>query len=174
MRRATHPEDSLYWGCRITLLRAVRRARASSPELPAAFADIPVERLNAVFEWLKRRPDVDSTRVALLGTSKGAEFVLIAASHFSWITSVVAIAPTDVVWEGWGPDVEPGKRSSFALNGKPLPFVPYVDFEEEFAGYGIGRDVKMRRFQDKGRAANPAAAVNARIKVENFRADLPW
>ena len=42
-------------------------------------------------------------------------------------------APTDVVWEGWGPDVEPGKRSSFALNGKPLPFVPYVDFEEEFA-----------------------------------------
>ena len=142
------------------------------PELPAAFADIPVERLNAVFEWLKRRPDVDSSRVALLGTSKGAEFVLIAASHFSWITSVVAIAPTDVVWEGWGPGVEPGKRSSFALNGKPLPFVPYVDFEEEFAGYGIGRDVKMRRFQDKGRAANPAAAVNARIKVENFRGPL--
>ena len=63
------------------------------PELPAAFADIPVERLNAVFEWLKRRHDVDSSRVALLGTSKGAEFVLIAASHFSWITSAVAIAP---------------------------------------------------------------------------------
>jgi dienelactone hydrolase len=138
------------------------------PELPAAFADIPVERLNAAFEWLKRRGDVDASRVALLGVSKGAEFTLIAASHFRWIRSAVAIAPTDVVWEGWGPGVEPGERASFALNGKPLPFVPYVDFEEEFAGYSSGRAVKMRRFQDKGRAANPAAAVKARIKVEKF------
>ena len=39
--------------------RGPTRAR-ELPELPAAFADIPVERLNAVFEWLKRRPDVDS------------------------------------------------------------------------------------------------------------------
>jgi hypothetical protein len=32
------------------------------------------------------------------------------------------------------------------VEGKPLPFVPYVDFEEEFAGYSSGRAVKMRRF----------------------------
>jgi hypothetical protein len=73
------------------------------PELPAAFADIPVERLDAAFAWLKARPEVDASRVALVGVSKGAEFVLIAASRFKWITSVVAIAPTDVVWEGWVP-----------------------------------------------------------------------
>jgi hypothetical protein len=42
------------------------------PELPAAFADIPVERLNAAFEWLKARREVDASRVALVGTSKGA------------------------------------------------------------------------------------------------------
>lgn len=142
------------------------------PELPAAFADIPVDRLNAAFEWLKRRPEVDASRVALVGGSKGAEFVLIAASHFKWITAVVASVPTDVVWEGWGPGVAPGKRSSFALDGKPLPFVPYVEFAEEFAGFRTGKEVKMRRFQDKGRAANPAAAVQARIKVENFRGPL--
>jgi dienelactone hydrolase len=142
------------------------------PELPAAFADIPVDRLNAAFEWLKRRSEVDASRVALVGTSKGAEFVLIAASRFKWITSVVAIAATDVVWEGWGPGVEPGTRSSFALDGKPLPFVPYLEFAEEFAGFRSGSDVKMRRFQDKGRAANPAAAVKARIEVEKFRGPL--
>ncbi len=151
-------------------------ARASGeqeiPELPASFADIPVDRLDAVVEWLKRRPDVDASRVALVGTSKGAEFVLIAASRFKWITSVVAIVPTDVVWEGWGPGVEAGQRSSFALDGKPLPFVPYVEFAEEFAGFRTGQAVKMRRFQDKGRAANPAAAVQARIAVENFRGPL--
>jgi dienelactone hydrolase len=30
----------------------------------------------------------------------------------------------------------------------------------------------MRRFQDRGRAANPAAAVKARIEVEKFRGPL--
>jgi len=142
------------------------------PELPAAFADIPVERLDAAFAWLKARPDVDASRVALVGVSKGAEFALIAASRFKWITSVVAIAPTDVVWEGWGPGVEPGKRSSFAFDGKPLPFVPYREFAEELAGFRTGREVRMRRFQDKGRAADPAAAVKARIEVEKFRGPL--
>jgi dienelactone hydrolase len=144
------------------------QAEREIPELPAAFADIPVDRLNAAFEWLKARPEVDAGRVALVGGSKGAEFALIAASHFKWITSVVASVPSDVVWEGWGPGVEPGKRSSFALDGKPLPFVPYVGFAEEFAG----ADIRMRRFQDQGRAANPAAAVKARIPVENFRGSL--
>lgn len=142
------------------------------PELPAAFADIPVDRLNTAFEWLKQRPEVDASRVALVGGSKGAEFALIAASRFKWITSVVASVPSDVVWEGWGPDVRPGTRSSFSLDGKPLPFVPYIGFAEEFDGFRIGRDVKMRRFQDRGRAANPAAAVKARIEVEKFRGPL--
>jgi dienelactone hydrolase len=148
------------------------RGEREIPELPAAFADIPVDRLNTAFAWLKSRPEVDASRVALVGGSKGAEFVLIAASHFKWITSVVASVPSDVVWEGWGPGVEPGKRSSFSLDGKPLPFVPYDGFAEEFAHFDVGQDVKMRRFQDRGRAAHPAAAVQARIPVENFRGPL--
>lgn len=98
--------------------------------------------------------------------------MLIAASHFKWITSVVASVPSDVVWEGWGPDVAPGTRSSFSLDGVPLAFVPYSGFAEEFAHYDVGQDVKMRRFQDRGRAANPAAAVKARIHVEDFRGPL--
>lgn len=142
------------------------------PELPEAFADIPVERLNAAYEWLKSRDDVDATRIAIYGSSKGAEFALIAASHFPWITSVVASVPTDVVWEGWGNGTTPGQRSSFSLNGKPLPFVPYKEFMEEFMGFQNGTDVHIRRPQDKGRAAHPAAAVKARIPVEKFKGPL--
>jgi acetyl esterase/lipase len=142
------------------------------PQLPAAFADIPVDRLNQAFKWLQQRPEVDASRVALVGISKGAEFALLAASRFEWITSVVAIVPTDVVWEGWGPGVDAGRRSSFMLDGKPLPFVPYLGFAEEIAGFRTGQDVRMRRFQDKGRAAHPAAAVQARIAVENFTGPL--
>ncbi|MBL8519410.1 MAG: acyl-CoA thioesterase/BAAT N-terminal domain-containing protein [Betaproteobacteria bacterium] len=146
--------------------------KAELPELPASFADIPVERLQEAFEWLKARPDVDATRIALHGTSKGAEFALIAGSEFGWIKAIAALVPTDVVWEGWGPGVEPGKRASYALRGKPLPFVPYVDFMQEFAGFQTGTAVHVRRPQDKGRAAHPAAAVKARIPVEKFKGPL--
>jgi dienelactone hydrolase len=139
------------------------------PELPVAFADIPIERLNEARDWLMKRSDIDATRIALHGTSKGAEFVLLAGVYLPWVTSIVAVVPTDVVWEGWGPNVEPGKRSSFSFNGKPFPFVPYQDFGQEFMGFQTGEAVRIRRPQDKGRAANPAAAAAARIPVEKIK-----
>ena len=141
------------------------------PALPASFVDIPVDRLNQARSWLKGRADVDAKRVALYGTSKGAEFALIAASKMDWITSVVAIVPSDVIWQGWGPDVIPvdARRSSFSYAGKALPFVPNKDFMEELSGFQRGTEVRYRRPQDKGRAANPAAAVAARIRVEDFK-----
>lgn len=146
--------------------------KAEIPELPATFTEIPVDRLNEAYEWLKTRPEVDATRVGLHGTSKGAEFALIAGSAFPWIKAIVAPVPTDVVWEGWGNDVAPGTKSSFSLYGKPLPFVPYSDFAQEFTGFQTGTDVKIRRPQDKGRAAHPLAAVKARIPVERFKGPL--
>jgi dienelactone hydrolase len=144
------------------------------PALPASFVDIPVDRLELARAWLKTRPDVDASRIALLGVSKGAEFALVAASKMPWITAVAAIVPSDVVWQGWGPDVIPvdSRRSSFSYAGKALPFVPNKDFLQEMSGFQSGADVRYRRPQDKGRAADPAAAVAARIRVENFKGPL--
>jgi dienelactone hydrolase len=146
--------------------------KAEHPTLPAAFADIPIERLNEARDWLMKRDDIDATRIALHGTSKGGEFVLLAGVHLPWITSIVAVVPSDVVWEGWGPNVESGKRSSFSLNGKPFPFVPYLGFEQELMGFQTGEAVRFRRPQDKGRAAHPAAAAAARIPVEKIKAPV--
>ena len=142
------------------------------PDLPAAFVDIPVERLNLARAWLQKRTDVDAKRIAVFGTSKGAEFALIAGVHLPWITSIVAYVPSDVVWEGWGENIESGKRSSFALNGKPLPFVPYEDFYQEFVGFQTGDAVRIRRPLDRGRAANPGAVAQARIPVERIKAPV--
>jgi len=146
--------------------------KAELPTLPSAFADIAVERLNEARAWLMARDDVDAQRISIHGTSKGAEFALLAGVNLPWITSIVAVVPTDVVWEGWGPGAEPGKRSSFALNGKPFAFVPYKDFAEEFMGFQTGADIRIRRPQDKGRAAHPAAAVLARIPVEKIKSPV--
>jgi dienelactone hydrolase len=138
------------------------------PTLPAAFADIPVERLEQARAWLAQQPEVDASRIAVYGVSKGAEFALIASTKMPWLKSVVAIVPSDVVWEGWGPGVEPGKRSSYAWKGTPLAFVPYVDFDKEFMGFQTGQPIIIRRPQDKGRAANPDRVPAARIPVETY------
>ena len=143
--------------------------KAELPALPSTFTDIPIERLNAARAWLQTRGDVDSTRIALFGTSKGAEFALLAGVQFSWITSIVAVVPSDVVWEGWGDNSPAGTRSSFALNGKPFTFVPYADFGKELAGFQTGDAVLIRRPHDKGRTANPLTATNARIPVEKIK-----
>ncbi len=142
------------------------------PALPASFVDIDINRLSAARDYLRSRNDVDGERIGVYGVSKGAEFALLAAVHFPWIKTVVAVVPTDVVWEGWGEGVEPGKRASFAFNGKPFAFTPYKDFGAEFMGFQTGADIRIRRPQDKGRAANPAAAAAARIPVERYRGPL--
>ena len=142
------------------------------PALPTAFADIPVDRLEQVRDWLAAQPEVDATRIAVYGVSKGAEFALIAGTRMPWLKSVVAIVPTDVVWEGWGPGIESGKRSSYAWKGQPLAFVPYVDFDQEFMGFQTGQPVLIRRPQDKGRAAFPDRVPAARIPVETIAAPV--
>lgn len=142
-------------------------------DLPAAFVDIPVGRLERAYTWLRRQPGVDGERIGVYGVSKGGEFALIAASRVPWIDAVVAIVPSDVVWEGWGlPGQAPGTRSSFSWRGQPLPFVPYKDFQAELEGYRTGAEVRLRRSQDAGRAENPQAVVKARIPIENYRGAL--
>lgn len=75
----------------------------------------------------------------------------------------------NVVWEGWADKIEAGKHASLALNGKPFAFVPYADFAQEFMGFQTSEKVHIRHPQDKGRAANPAAAVAARLPVQRVK-----
>jgi dienelactone hydrolase len=143
------------------------------PQLPAGFVDIPVERLERARAWLAQRPEVDATRIGVYGISKGAEFALLAASRMPWITAVVAVVPSDVVWEGWDNGApKTGVYSSFAVDGKPLPFVPYEGFQEEMAGFATGREVRIRRPHDAGRARYAERVDAARIPVERIRAPV--
>ena len=139
------------------------------PDLPEAFDSIPLEKLAIARDWLRARDDVQGDAIGLYGVSKGAEFVLAGASRIDGFAAVVAIVPSDVIWEGWGPGAKPGEVSSFSWAGEPLPFVPYLGMEEEFAKYAIpGAVVRLRTPQDAGRRANPDRVPAARIRVEDI------
>ncbi|PZN96662.1 MAG: hypothetical protein DCF29_23225 [Alphaproteobacteria bacterium] len=141
------------------------------PELPGSFIDIRIDQIGELRDWLRTQPDVDADRIALFGGSKGAEFALIAASRYPWITSVVALAPSDLVWEGWGLEMveAEGTRSSFSFEGRPLPFMPYVGFVE---GLLAGPNADLLKIHEDGRAAHPEREAAARIPVEAFQGSV--
>ncbi|QYE33073.1 acyl-CoA thioesterase/BAAT N-terminal domain-containing protein (plasmid) [Polymorphobacter sp. PAMC 29334] len=138
--------------------------------LPHTFTDIPVDRLAQVRAWLATQPDADASSIALWGVSKGAEFALIAASRFDWIRAVVAVVPTDVVWEGWGASGPP--TASFSFDAKPLAFQPYAGMDAQLAKAAKGEVMDLRRVHLAGRAAYPDRLAAARIPIERFHGAL--
>lgn len=139
------------------------------PALPEGMIEHPIESLDRAQAWLARRDEVDASRIAIHGTSLGASFALLAAVHLDWVDAVVANVPADVVYDGWGPGIAEGERSSFSLRGEPLPFVPLLGYEDEIARSAKGLDVRVRRPHERGRAARPDLAAKARIPVERIR-----
>ena len=140
----------------------------SLPELPGSFVDIRVDQLAELRTALDGMQGVDVERFGLIGASKGAEFALIAASRYDWIDAVVAYAPTDVVWEGWGLETieAEGTRSSFSFAGQPLAFMPYRGFTEGLlAGPGVA---DLRAIHENGRADHPEREAAARIPAEAY------
>jgi len=138
------------------------------PGLPRAFSEIPIDHLIDVRAALEARGDIQMDRIGLYGVSKGAEFVLAAASRIEGFAAVAAIVPSDVIWEGWGVGTEAGKNSSFSWQGEPLPFVPYQGMERAVGQVADDERVAMRVPHAEGRAANPDRVEPARIAVENI------
>lgn len=141
---------------------------AKFPRLNPAFDSIPVDYLETARDWLRARDDVKADAIGILGGSKGAEMALLAGSLIDGFAAIAAIAPSDVVWEGWGPGTTDGATSSFSWRGEPLPFVPYIGMDAEFAKFGTDEPVRLRIPHDRGRHTYPERAVQARIAVENI------
>lgn len=96
----------------------------SLSKLPPNLEKIPLETIERARDWLASQPGVDTSRIAVVGVSKGAEMALLAATTFPWVTAVAAFAPTHVVWEGIPPDgANRVVGSSWTYRGQPLPFV---------------------------------------------------
>ena len=144
-------------------------AEPSVKELPTRYVDIPIDHLQSVYDWLVDQPGVDEHRIGLYGYSRNSAFVLLSATRFDWVDAVAAIAPSDVVWEGWGDQVKLGTTSSYSWNGEPLAYVPYSDnWYREVFKFGRGERGRLRIPMDEGRWENPDKVSAARIPIEDY------
>lgn len=136
------------------------------PGQPPGICEVPLETFTAALDELRR---YHPARLAMLGTSKGAEAALLVAERYA-VDHVVAISPTSVVWANVGPGADgwgTPYRSSWTWGGEPLPFVPYDDTWPEPAP-----PVACRILYERSLAAFPADVDTAAIQVENVPGDV--
>src|SRR5512146_453992 len=120
--------------------------------------EIPLETFQRRTADLAR----DCGRVYLVGTSFGAEAVLVTAAQTPGIDGVVAFAPSDVIWAGTDPA---GRQTShWSLDGHPLPFVA---FDESWQPDGDPPGFRSLYLRSR-HAADPAAIAAATIPVERI------
>jgi dienelactone hydrolase len=131
-------------------------------EVPLELFAMAVDRLAAM----------GCERIALVGTSKGAEAALLVAVHDPRITAVVATSPSSVVWGNSGPGsdgVEWPQRSSWTLAGRPLPYVAYDPYWRREMRDGL---VTYRSLFEQSLRRFAAEALEAAIPVERAKADI--
>lgn len=131
--------------------------------------EIPFEHFAAAIDLLL---DKGCKRIALVGTSKGAEAALLLAGLDPRVSTVIATSPTSVVWSNVGVGLDGSGwplRSSWTLAGQPLPFValdPYWKPEKRdgLIAYRGWHVQSLKRFA--------AEALDAAIPIERSAAKI--
>jgi uncharacterized protein len=96
------------------------RAPGQNPKLEM----IPVEYFAKALQWMGRQPEVDGTRLAIIGVSRGAEAALLVATRRPELKAVVAAVPSSVIWAGVSWEDMTFPQHAWSEAGKPLPSMP--------------------------------------------------
>ena len=91
-------------------------------DLPKSLLNIPLEYFETAFTWLHAQPDVQADRLGVMGASRGGELALLLGATFPQVKAVVARAPSNVVWEGFGKGV-PSGAPAWSHHGVSLPVI---------------------------------------------------
>lgn len=92
--------------------------------LPDELVEVPVEIVGRAIAWLRDHSAVEGDAVGLGGVSRGGELALLAGAEYDDVGAVVSWSGSGLAFQGilQGPT-----RSSWTIDGEPVPFVEYVD-----------------------------------------------
>lgn len=150
--------------------------------LPADLEEVPLEYFGKAIAWMKNSPSVGSTRLGIVGISRGSTLALLLPTLYDDFDAVVAIAPSHVIWQSSYLDWDRyADRSSFTWRGKPFPYVPY-DFSNAAAMVGCDETAacaKMYEYSLKQtdrvqKALIPVELIHAPILLLSGKKDSLW
>ncbi len=144
-----------------------------APGQPESLEFVPLETFDRALNWLRRQPEVDPKRIAVVGHSKGAEAALLVGVRHPELRAVVAGAPSSVVWDGvdWSNPINPD--SSWASNGKPLPSLPYSLFRP-WRTVGRGYEDGLKNLDQHPDAEIQIEGVKPPVLLVCGEADTLW
>ncbi|MDP3503460.1 MAG: acyl-CoA thioester hydrolase/BAAT C-terminal domain-containing protein [Myxococcales bacterium] len=135
-------------------------------------SQVPLEGLVAAIDWLASQPDVDTTRLAVVGGSRGGELALELASRDARLKAVVGVVPSLYRWG----DTGAGTDSAWTFAGVELPTIPNAPtmtqpIEENLGGGLVG--YRLTPIFDADLAsATPVQRAAATIEFERARAQV--
>jgi len=89
-------------------------------DLPKAPVNIPLEYFKKGFDWMTAREDIDTSKLVIIGGSRGAELALILGATYPEVKAVIGYASSSVVWSATGGITSLG-RVSWTYQNRPLP-----------------------------------------------------
>ena len=105
-------------------LAALSLAYFAYDDLPPELVEIPLEYFGEAIDWLRRRPEVGTAGVGVLGMSRGGEAALLTGASLPGVAAVVALVPSGVTGGGIGADFSAMAKSAWTRNGVPFPVFP--------------------------------------------------
>jgi dienelactone hydrolase len=141
--------------------------------LPRQLNKIPLEYFETAINWLQSQDMVAKDKIAVLGTSKGAELALLLGANFPVIRAVVAYSPSAVVWQG--PDSS-GKTpaSSWTYHGKQLPYVPFQTSIFSSFRAKVPYKESLNNQEAVKTASIPVEKINGPVLLISGRDDQIW
>ena len=92
-------------------------------DLPADLIEIPLEYFETAIRWLQRNPRLDGDRIAVSGTSRGGELVLLLGATFPAVKAVIAYVPSGIVHGGIGRSGVRGAGPAWTYHGEAIPYM---------------------------------------------------
>ena len=105
---------------------AMSLAYFKEPGLPQTLTNIPLEYFTRALTVLGGAPGVDPRHLLVSGVSRGSEAALLLGAYFpKLVAGVIAGVPSSVI----NPSNVAGNPPVWRLGGRPLPTVPFHDFD---------------------------------------------
>jgi dienelactone hydrolase len=142
--------------------------------LPSAIDRIPVETVTNAIDWMSGNPEVDASRIGIVGISSGSALALLAAALDPRIKSVAVVSPTAYVWFSPAFDGH-DDRSSFTARNVQLAFIAPSTTAEDALGkvFQDGGPYAFRDLYDASLTAAPSSTLaSATIPVERIGAPI--
>jgi pimeloyl-ACP methyl ester carboxylesterase len=150
--------------------------------LPGVQRAIPLEYFARALHWLSLQKEVLPNGYAVMGVSRGAELALLLGSRYPEIRTVIAIAPSSVVFPGpptgiW--DAVRGQHSAWSSGGQEVPFVPIPYSWTSLRGMITGERTRMFEMALRNQRAVEAAGIPVEriqgpILLVSFTRDQVW